>query len=51
MGAFSLPEVKHVIRSVSYKEASEALNKVLNMDSSMEVEEYWSSILKDKGRM
>ena len=48
MGAFSLPEIKRIIRSVSYRDASEALNKVLNMSSGTEVEKYLLDWLGEK---
>ncbi len=48
MGAFSIPSVKRIIRSVSTGEASAVLDKVMNMATSEEVESYLHGWLGEK---
>ena len=48
MGAFSIPSVKRIIRSVSAGEASAVLDKVMNMATSEEVESYLHGWLGEK---
>jgi len=48
MGAYSIPTVKRIIRSVNAAEASEALEKIMNMADSEEVESYLTRWLGDK---
>ncbi len=48
MGAFSIPPVKRIIRSVSAGEASAVLEKVMTMATSEEVESYLHGWLGEK---
>ena len=48
MGAYSIPAVKRIIRSVSASEASTALEEMMNMATSEEAESYLSEWLGEK---
>ncbi len=48
MGAYSIPAVKRIIRSVNAGEASKALEKIMNMATADEVESYLNGWLGDK---
>ncbi|MBU0634958.1 MAG: phosphoenolpyruvate--protein phosphotransferase [Candidatus Omnitrophica bacterium] len=45
--AVSVPEIKKVIRSVSYKEARSIANKVLELDTATKIEQYGRAKLKE----
>jgi phosphotransferase system enzyme I (PtsI) len=48
MGAYSIPAVKRIIRSISSDEASAAVERIMNMATSEEVESYLNEWLGDK---
>ncbi len=48
MGAYSIPAVKRIIRSVDAGDASEALDRIMNMATADEVESYLNDWLGDK---
>ncbi len=48
MGAYSVPIIKHIIRSVTAKDAAEALEVVLSRISHDEVDEYMQSWLGER---
>jgi len=48
MGAYSIPAVKRIIRSISAEEASSALERIMNMATAEEVETYLNGWLGEK---
>jgi phosphotransferase system enzyme I (PtsI) len=48
MSAINIPEIKKLIRSISYNEANEILNQVLKLETAQNVKELLHKFLKEK---
>lgn len=48
MSSFSIPEIKNIIRNVSFGEAEEVVASILKMKFSQEIDEYVRDWMEDR---